>query len=210
MKKVLCLTLVLLFVLCTFTVPAYAKTKTMYVFEKCNEYNSQKKVVATHHSGDKVTVVDKKGNWYKLKNGNFISASYVFASPLEYYIAKYDDIIFVSIDNQAVRYYKNGVCVKKNSCITGHIINSPTPKGLFTVGTKEYDYDMNGNPNTHVMYFTRFCGGIGFHDASWRHGKFGGKIYKTNGSHGCVNSPLSLAKFIYFNSTEGKTKVLVF
>ena len=45
-------------------------------------------------------------------------------------------------------------------------------------------------------------GGIGFHDASWR-GKFGGSIYKTAGSHGCVNLPLNAAKFIFENSYAG-------
>ena len=29
---------------------------------------------------------------------------------------------------------------------------------------------------------------IGLHDASWR-GSFGGSIYQSNGSHGCVNLP---------------------
>ena len=31
-----------------------------------------------------------------------------------------------------------------------------------------------------------FDGGIGFHDASWRD-EFGGDIYLTDGSHGCIN-----------------------
>ena len=182
----------------------------MYVVKKCSEYNSDKEVVKKHYTGDKVTVVAQNGNWYKLKTGNFISASYVFANPIVYYTSKYDDIIFVSIKQQAVRYYKNGICVKKGRCITGHAKNSPTPKGLTSVGEKDRDYDMNGDPNKHVKYFIRFNGGIGFHDAYWRHGKFGGSIYKKRGSHGCVNSPLDLAEFIYFNSTTGKTKVLVF
>ena len=41
-----------------------------------------------------------------------------------------------------------------------------------------------------------FNGGIGFHDANWR-GEFGGAIYKTNGSHGCVNLPPSKAAALY-------------
>ncbi len=41
-----------------------------------------------------------------------------------------------------------------------------------------------------------FNGGIGLHDANWR-GQFGGTIYKTNGSHGCVNLPPVKAKDLY-------------
>ena len=41
-----------------------------------------------------------------------------------------------------------------------------------------------------------FDGGIGLHDATWRK-RFGGEIYKTSGSHGCVNLPYNAAKQIY-------------
>jgi lipoprotein-anchoring transpeptidase ErfK/SrfK len=35
--------------------------------------------------------------------------------------------------------------------------------------------------------------GVGFHDASWQ-SSFGGSRYKTNGSHGCINLPVNIAK----------------
>jgi len=41
-----------------------------------------------------------------------------------------------------------------------------------------------------------YNGGEGLHDATWRT-EFGKDIYKTNGSHGCVNLPLDIAKEIY-------------
>ena len=41
-----------------------------------------------------------------------------------------------------------------------------------------------------------YNGGVGMHDATWRN-KFGGEIYKTSGSHGCINLPLSIAKELY-------------
>ena len=41
-----------------------------------------------------------------------------------------------------------------------------------------------------------FNGGIGIHDATWR-SKFGGDIYKYDGSHGCINLPLSFAAQVY-------------
>ncbi len=42
----------------------------------------------------------------------------------------------------------------------------------------------------------RFAGNCGIHDASWRR-KFGGDIYKHNGSHGCVNIPSDQAAQLY-------------
>ena len=34
------------------------------------------------------------------------------------------------------------------------------------------------------------------HDADWR-SSFGGEIYKTNGSHGCINLPPAKAAVLY-------------
>ena len=49
-----------------------------------------------------------------------------------------------------------------------------------------------------VDVFMPFNGGIGIHDASWRK-TFGGNIYLTNGSHGCINTPPDLAHKIFAN-----------
>ena len=48
-----------------------------------------------------------------------------------------------------------------------------------------------------VTYFMPFAYNVGIHDASWRGGKFGGEIYKSSGSHGCINAPLEVADTIY-------------
>lgn len=47
-----------------------------------------------------------------------------------------------------------------------------------------------------VDFWMPFHGDIGFHDASWR-SSFGGSIYKTNGSHGCINMPYAKAEELY-------------
>ena len=54
----------------------------------------------------------------------------------------------------------------------------------------KYEYE------TPVSYWMPFNGGIGFHDANWR-SKFGGAIYQTSGSHGCVNLPPAKAAALY-------------
>ena len=67
-------------------------------------------------------------------------------------------------------------------------------------GTKQpngkYEYE------SPVSYWMPFNKGIGLHDASWR-SEFGGSIYKTRGSHGCVNTPYSAMKTIYENVKIG-------
>ena len=51
--------------------------------------------------------------------------------------------------------------------------------------------------------------GVGIHDATWRNGKFGGEIYKTSGSYGCINTPLEKVKQIYDN-VEINTPVIIY
>ena len=53
-----------------------------------------------------------------------------------------------------------------------------------------------------VTYWMPFCNNVGMHDASWR-SSFGGAIYKTSGSHGCINLPKSAAQKIFENIEEG-------
>ena len=53
-----------------------------------------------------------------------------------------------------------------------------------------------------------FYNGMGIHDATWRK-SFGGSIYRTDGSHGCINCPYSLAKTIYEN-IEADTPIICY
>lgn len=41
-----------------------------------------------------------------------------------------------------------------------------------------------------------FAYNVGFHDADWRN-EFGQEIYKTSGSHGCINMPPEKAEELY-------------
>ena len=58
-------------------------------------------------------------------------------------------------------------------------------------------YNRDGSKySSFVDYWMRFYEGVGFHDATWR-SQFGGNIYLTNGSHGCVNMPKDAAIILY-------------
>lgn len=106
---------------------------------------------------------------------------------------------------QHVYMYKAGVLVWDSPCVTGNVSkNYTTPEGVFTLYNKETDRILRGAKKadgtyeyeSHVDYWMPFNGGIGFHDANWR-SRFGGAIYQTTGSHGCVNLPPEKAKVLY-------------
>ena len=72
-----------------------------------------------------------------------------------------------------------------------------TPAGIYGITYKERNATLAGQGyRTPVSYWMPFNNNIGMHDASWR-SSFGGNIYKTNGSHGCINLPYSVAEEIY-------------
>lgn len=50
--------------------------------------------------------------------------------------------------------------------------------------------------------------GVGIHDSDWQT-SYGGDLWKTRGSHGCVNTPPSVMKELYGLVSEG-TPVIVF
>ena len=106
--------------------------------------------------------------------------------------------IDIDIDNQTVIYYQEGVPVLSTSCVTGNTSQgNDTPKGFFHIETKvPGKYLVGPTWNVWADRWMRFTGNVGLHDASWR-SKFGGEIYTTTGSHGCVNLPCDVAKTLY-------------
>lgn len=103
----------------------------------------------------------------------------------------------VDLSGQHVYMIKDGAAVWDAPCVTGNVSKDyTTPAGIYSLTYKEKDRILRGKKlengkyeyETHVDYWMPFNGGIGLHDAPWR-SKFGGTIYQTSGSHGCVNLP---------------------
>ena len=119
----------------------------------------------------------------------------------------------VSITNQKVYYVEKGKVKLRTDVVTGGGKNA-TPCGIFNLYYKEKNATLKGNNDdgskyeSKVSYWMPFNGGIGLHDASWR-STFGGSIYKTNGSHGCINMPTDQAKKLY-NYVSAGTLVYVY
>ena len=116
--------------------------------------------------------------------------------------------INVSISNQKLYYYEYGELVLESDVVTG--INGKTPTGTFRVLNKIRNTVLKGDDyESFVSYWIAFNGNsYGFHDASWRN-KFGGNIYKYNGSHGCVNMPYYKVQSLY-NMVEIGTPVYIY
>lgn len=105
----------------------------------------------------------------------------------------------VSISDQYMWVYKDGECVVSTPVVTGNPSRGwDTPAGgVWAVDARISPYTLTGQDyNTDVTYWLPFNGNVGIHDADWR-SSFGGSIYRTNGSHGCVNTPPEAMKTVY-------------
>ena len=105
---------------------------------------------------------------------------------------------------QHLYFYVKGKLVVQSDFVSGNAAKGwSTPAGAYSITYKQRNATLKGQGYaTPVSYWMPFNGGIGLHDANWRK-TFGGTIYKTNGSHGCVNLPPAVAKTIYENISAG-------
>lgn len=115
-----------------------------------------------------------------------------------------DTYVEINLTAQHLYYYRNGQLVTESDFVSGNESRGwSTPAGAYPLTYKQRNATLKGEGYaTPVSYWMPFNGGIGMHDAGWR-GSFGGNIYKTNGSHGCINLPPSVAKTIYESITSG-------
>jgi hypothetical protein len=116
----------------------------------------------------------------------------------------------VNLTKQHEWFYKNGALIVEGDVVTGNVSNNTgTPVGTYVLNYKEKNATLKGEDySSPVDYWMPFNGNIGIRDASWR-SEFGGNIYMTNGSHGCVNSIYNVAKTIFENIDPG-TPIVVY
>ncbi len=177
------------------------KEKTVYIGDK---YKIPTCTAIDNYDGDISSNVKIESNVDTSKIGNYkVNYSIVDTSgnkSEEKIIVKVkkkkNPYIVVSISKQTLKYYEYDKLVLSSNIVTG--INGKTPKGTFKVLNKATDIILKGKDyESFVNYWVGFYGvAFGFHDASWR-SNFGGTIYKTNGSHGCVNMPYNKIRQLY-------------
>ena len=106
----------------------------------------------------------------------------------------------VNITTQTLTVISNGQPVIVTPIVTGNIKKgNGTPTGNFSVQYKQKNRTLIGPNNSYrsfVHYWMRIVNNVGIHDATWR-SNFGGNIYLTNGSHGCINVPPTVMPSIY-------------
>lgn len=98
--------------------------------------------------------------------------------------------IEINMDEQRLKYYVDSKLSMEMPVVTGNINRGRgTPAGIFDVYNKRYHTYLKGvGYVSYVNYWLGVHKGVGIHDANWRN-KFGEEIYKSDGSHGCINCP---------------------
>ena len=105
-----------------------------------------------------------------------------------------DDIggTYIEIDmmDQKLYYYEDRKLLITMPVVTGSIkMHRQTPEGVYYIYSKGRNKVLRGQGYaSFVHYWMAVYKGVGIHDASWRD-EFGGEIYETGGSHGCINGP---------------------
>lgn len=119
-----------------------------------------------------------------------------------------DDYIEISISDQTMWCYKDGQLVVSTPVTTGTAGSYDTPVGLYEIQGMDTNVTLRGEGYASpVTYWIPFNGGIGIHDASWR-SSYGGTVYLSSGSHGCVNTPYAAVETIFENAYVGEPVVV--
>lgn len=108
----------------------------------------------------------------------------------------------INLSRQYLWFYIDGELVTEGSIVSGMGSDShATPAGTYRLEYKQANAILEGPGYAcPVSYWMPFNCDIGIHDATWR-SSFGGSIYVYDGSHGCINTPISMAEAI-FNQIE--------
>jgi lipoprotein-anchoring transpeptidase ErfK/SrfK len=116
-------------------------------------------------------------------------------------------------------YYKEGKLDYETDIVSGQTTSEArtTLPGVYKLWFKDTNFRMQGTNedgdewDVTCSYWNNvsLCG-IGLHDSAWRGNAFGGNIYKTNGSHGCINMPPAGAKYVYDNVEYGTPVVMYY
>ena len=155
---------------------------------RINQAEETKQLIADILSGESQTREPVYGQRAASRDGNDYGNTYVE----------------INLTAQHLYMYKDGKLLVESDFVSGNLARGwGTPAGAYPLTYKQRNAVLKGeNYRTPVDYWMPFNGGIGMHDAKWR-GAFGGSIYRTNGSHGCINLPHSVAKTIYENIQAG-------
>lgn len=191
-------------------------------YQKEREFQSTKGDIVTVKGGTYGTLLDQKTEVRYLMDTLLTKQAH--SEEVQYHIPSYkqegvvrglDDIgdtyIEVDMTAQKLYYYEKGELKLETDVVTGNARRGwDTPEGVNYVYRKQKNRVLRGaNYATPVKYWMPVNGNIGIHDADWRN-EFGGEIYKTNGSHGCINTPPEKMAELYEMAEVGTPVVLFY
>jgi len=143
------------------------------------------------------TVEDAAGNVVTAQRKIIIEKKQEVVKPAKEIPTDTTTYVKISIEKQTVEVYKNNELVITSPIVTGTQNYTDSDKGTFKIYSKSKNVYLKGvGYLSYVNYWMPYNRGEGLHDATWRK-EFGGEIYKTNGSHGCINMPLDIAEKVY-------------
>ena len=166
--------------------------------------------------------IDEDGEFYQLL-ADLHSLSAVEREPVYFAANNYgnpyyykrngiDDLcgtyVEVNLSVQHMWYYKDGALIVQSDLVSGIPDGiKDTVTGAFPLAYKQTPATLTSNEvgdsyENEVSYWMPFYEGQGLHDAPWRT-EFGGNIFVTAGSHGCINLPFDAAKILFENIEPG-------
>ena len=108
-------------------------------------------------------------------------------------------VIIVSIPQQTMFVYRNGVRIGRSTVSTG-AKGHPTPTGIFTIQQKKVDHESSIYKGAKMPYMQRLTwDGIAMH---------AGQLPGYPASHGCVRLPVDFAEKLYSVTTKGTTVIV--
>lgn len=125
--------------------------------------------------------------------------------------------IEVDLSAQYMWYIVDGNVAFETAVVTGKPYEHSTPAGVYDILWMTKGTTLVGNIvpetgepeyRTWVDYWMQVTyGGVGFHDATWQPA-FGGDLYWSIGSHGCINMPLDGAATLFSMISSGTPVVM--
>ncbi|MBO5165698.1 MAG: L,D-transpeptidase family protein [Lachnospiraceae bacterium] len=169
---------------------------TYNTYESTRTFLSTRGDIITIEGGTYGNVIDREAEIAYLKEAfqNKESGVHVPIYETEAYHRGINDIgdTYVEVDmtEQKLYYYEEGDLLFETDIVTGNMRRGwDTPAGVNYVYAMQRNRTLRGETYaSFVKYWVPVVGNIGIHDASWRK-EFGGDIYETGGSHGCINVP---------------------
>ena len=191
---------------------AYLRKEFVYENIKTELANKYYKVICLKNTSNLITdteeielpkyecgkVFNETDNYYLIETNNTIG--YISKENL---LELKDRFVIVDISDQKLELYENNEVTFTSDVVTGRP-HHETDMGIESVLYKQRNRTLRGRGYaSFVRYWMKINGNAeGLHDASWR-SEFGGDIYETNGSHGCVNLPTDSAAFLYDKLSVG-------